>query len=52
MGDVELEKGDMLKSRRLDELMGQADVVLVNNYVFSEQRESSASPPSRLRHVW
>jgi [histone H3]-lysine79 N-trimethyltransferase len=48
MGDVELEKEDMLKSRRLDELMGQADVVLVNNYVFSEQRESSASPPSRL----
>lgn len=41
MGKVELEKGDMTKSRRVDELMSKADVVLVNNYVFSEERKSS-----------
>lgn len=35
-GDVELEQGDMLKSRRVDELIAQADVVLVDNKVFEE----------------
>lgn len=35
-GDVELEQGDMLKSKRVDELIAQADVVLVDNKVFEE----------------
>lgn len=38
-GEVELEEGDMLKSKRVSELMGQADVVLVNNKVFQQSRE-------------
>ena len=37
-GKIELEEGDMLKSRRVDELMSKADVVLVNNKVFLESR--------------
>lgn len=44
MGEVELEEGDMTSSRKVDELMGKADVVLVNNYVFSEARESISLP--------
>lgn len=36
MGEVELEEGDMLKSRKVDELMSKADVVLVDNKVFEE----------------
>jgi H3 lysine-79-specific histone-lysine N-methyltransferase len=36
VGDMELEQGDMLKSRRVDELISQADVVLVDNKVFEE----------------
>ncbi|KAI0809016.1 S-adenosyl-L-methionine-dependent methyltransferase [Irpex lacteus] len=36
MGEVELEEGNMLESRRTDELLKQADVVLVNNKVFKE----------------
>lgn len=39
MGEVELEEGNMLESRRTDELLKQADVVLVNNKVFKESRE-------------
>lgn len=39
MGEVELEKGDMLKSKRVDELMAKADVVLVDNKVFEESCE-------------
>ncbi|KAN0101057.1 S-adenosyl-L-methionine-dependent methyltransferase [Tylopilus felleus] len=35
-GEVELEQGDMLKSKRVTELMGAADVVLVNNKVFQQ----------------
>ncbi|KAF8554538.1 DOT1-domain-containing protein [Imleria badia] len=35
-GDVELEEGDMLTSKRVSELMGEADVVLVNNKVFQQ----------------
>ncbi|KAF8439466.1 S-adenosyl-L-methionine-dependent methyltransferase [Boletus edulis BED1] len=35
-GNVELEEGDMLKSKRVTELMGKADVVLVNNKVFQQ----------------
>lgn len=39
MGDVELEKGNMLESRRVDQLVREADVVLVNNKVFLEPRK-------------
>ena len=39
MGSVELEEGDMLKSPRVDALVKEADVVLVNNKVFLEPRE-------------
>ncbi|KAG8220237.1 histone-lysine N-methyltransferase [Butyriboletus roseoflavus] len=35
-GDVELEQGDMLRSKRASELLGEADVVLVNNKVFQQ----------------
>lgn len=38
-GDVELEEGDMLQSQRVSELLGEADVVLVNNKVFQQSRE-------------
>lgn len=40
MGEVELEEGDMERSERLDRLVKEADVVLVNNKVFAEARES------------
>ncbi|KAI8983191.1 S-adenosyl-L-methionine-dependent methyltransferase [Trametes punicea] len=36
MGEVELEQGDMLKSEKVDKLVREADVVLVNNKVFLE----------------
>ncbi|KAI0656838.1 S-adenosyl-L-methionine-dependent methyltransferase [Cubamyces menziesii] len=36
MGEVELEQGDMLKSEKVDKLVKEADVVLVNNKVFQE----------------
>ena len=36
MGKVELEEGNMLSSRRVDELISKADVVLVDNKVFEE----------------
>lgn len=39
MGEVELMMGDMKACPRLDELMRQADVVLVNNYIFEQERE-------------
>lgn len=38
-GHVELEEGDMLQSKRVSELLGQADVVLVNNKVFQQSCE-------------
>lgn len=38
-GEMELEKGDMLKSARVDALMSKADVVLVDNKVFEESCE-------------
>ncbi|EAU93345.2 histone-lysine N-methyltransferase [Coprinopsis cinerea okayama7 len=44
MGEVELEKGDMLKSKRVDELMPQADVVLVDNKVFEESLNEALKP--------
>ena len=40
MGEVELEEGDMLKSSKLDSLMPKADVVLVDNKVFTVDCES------------
>jgi H3 lysine-79-specific histone-lysine N-methyltransferase len=40
IGEMELEEGDMLKSRRVDELMPKADVVLVDNKVFEESCKS------------
>lgn len=39
MGEVELVQGDLLEHPRVSELMGKADVVLVNNKVFSQERE-------------
>jgi [histone H3]-lysine79 N-trimethyltransferase len=39
MGKVELEEGNMLSSRRMDELISKADVVLVDNKVFEESRK-------------
>ena len=39
MGEIEIEEGDMLQSKRVDELMPQADVVLVDNKVFSVECE-------------
>lgn len=39
VGEMELEKGDMLKSKRVDQLIPQADVVLVDNKVFEESCE-------------
>ena len=39
MGTVELEEGDMLESPRVAEVLSKADVVLVNNKVFKEERE-------------
>lgn len=36
MGEVELEEGNMLSSPRTDELIKQADVILVNNKAFEE----------------
>jgi H3 lysine-79-specific histone-lysine N-methyltransferase len=39
VGEMELEKGDMLTSKRVDQLIAQADVVLVDNKVFEESCE-------------
>lgn len=39
MGDVELVRGDMLEDPRVSELMSKADVVLVNNKVFTQSCE-------------
>ena len=45
MGKVDLEEGDMLRSPRVDQLVKEADVVLVNNKVFLEPRAYSPDPP-------
>jgi H3 lysine-79-specific histone-lysine N-methyltransferase len=37
MGDIELERANMLESARVNELMARADVVFVNNKVFGEK---------------
>ncbi|KAJ8587920.1 DOT1-domain-containing protein [Rhizopogon salebrosus TDB-379] len=44
MGEVELEEGDMLTSRRVTELLPQADVVLVNNKVFQQPLNEALRP--------
>ncbi|TFK76628.1 DOT1-domain-containing protein [Pluteus cervinus] len=44
IGEVELEEGDMLKSKRVDELIAKADVVLVDNKVFEESLNEALKP--------
>ncbi|KAI0791775.1 histone methylation protein DOT1-domain-containing protein [Abortiporus biennis] len=44
MGDVELEEGDMLTSKRVVEAIKQADVVLINNKVFSQELHENIKP--------
>ncbi|KAJ3514934.1 hypothetical protein NLJ89_g2077 [Agrocybe chaxingu] len=44
VGEMELEQGDMLKSRRTDELIAKADVVLVDNKVFEESLNEALRP--------
>ncbi|OCB92051.1 DOT1-domain-containing protein [Sanghuangporus baumii] len=44
MGEVELVQGDMTRNVRVDQLMSKADVVLVNNYVFSEELNAALRP--------
>jgi hypothetical protein len=48
---VELENGDMLESARVDELLPQADVALVNNKVFLESSTclTCSRPPACSR---
>jgi H3 lysine-79-specific histone-lysine N-methyltransferase len=48
LGDVELEEGDMLNSQRLTELIPKADVILVNNKVFLQSRQSFLTPEYNL----
>ncbi|TDL28959.1 DOT1-domain-containing protein [Rickenella mellea] len=43
-GEVELMQGDMTDCRRVDELLSQADVVLVNNFVFREELNAALRP--------
>ncbi|KAH8834880.1 histone-lysine N-methyltransferase [Flagelloscypha sp. PMI_526] len=43
-GDIELVKGDMLTHPRVSELLPQADVVLVDNKVFTQQLNESLKP--------
>lgn len=38
-GEVELQEGDMRANKRLDELIGKADVLLINNYAFAQERK-------------
>ncbi|KAK7064802.1 histone-lysine N-methyltransferase, H3 lysine-79 specific [Favolaschia claudopus] len=44
VGDIELEEGDMLKSARVNELIAQADVVLVDNKVFEQSLNEQLRP--------
>ncbi|KAG1731327.1 histone methylation protein DOT1-domain-containing protein [Suillus paluster] len=46
--EVELKEGDMLTSRRVTELLPQADVVLVNNKVFQQSLLNEALRPRFL----
>ncbi|KAL0578516.1 hypothetical protein V5O48_003459 [Marasmius crinis-equi] len=43
-GEIEVEEGDMLKSRKVDELIKEADVVLVDNKVFEESLNEALKP--------
>ncbi|KAJ7051226.1 S-adenosyl-L-methionine-dependent methyltransferase [Mycena amicta] len=43
-GEIELEEGDMLTSKRVDELIPQADVVLVDNKVFPQSLNEKLRP--------
>ncbi|KAF9478541.1 DOT1-domain-containing protein [Pholiota conissans] len=44
VGDMELEEGDMLRSKRVDELIAKADVVLVDNKVFEQSLNEALRP--------
>ncbi|KAF8060921.1 histone-lysine N-methyltransferase [Lyophyllum atratum] len=44
LGEIELEEGDMLESPRVNELIPQADVVLVDNKVFEESLNEALRP--------
>ncbi|KIL71110.1 hypothetical protein M378DRAFT_156064 [Amanita muscaria Koide BX008] len=44
MGEVELEEGNMLTSKRVDELIPKADVLLVDNKVFEESLNEALRP--------
>ncbi|THV06753.1 DOT1-domain-containing protein [Dendrothele bispora CBS 962.96] len=44
VGEMEVEKGDMLKNSRVDELMREADVVLVDNKVFEASLNEALRP--------
>ncbi|KAJ7743880.1 histone-lysine N-methyltransferase [Mycena metata] len=44
VGDIELEEGDMLSSPRVNELISQADVVLVDNKVFEQSLNEQLRP--------
>ncbi|KAJ7924395.1 DOT1-domain-containing protein [Mycena leptocephala] len=44
VGDIELEEGDMLLSPRVNELISQADVVLVDNKVFEQSLNEQLRP--------
>ncbi|KAF8198985.1 histone-lysine N-methyltransferase [Pholiota molesta] len=44
IGEMELEEGNMLESRRVDELIARADVVLVDNKVFEESLNEALRP--------
>ncbi|KIK66094.1 hypothetical protein GYMLUDRAFT_158668 [Collybiopsis luxurians FD-317 M1] len=43
-GEIEVEEGDMLESKRVAELLPQADVVLVDNKVFEESLNEALRP--------
>ncbi|KAF5382801.1 hypothetical protein D9757_007288 [Collybiopsis confluens] len=43
-GEIEVEEGDMLASRRVEELLPLADVVLVDNKVFEESLNEALRP--------
>ncbi|PPQ90422.1 hypothetical protein CVT25_014940 [Psilocybe cyanescens] len=44
IGEMELEEGNMLESRRVDELISKADVVLVDNKVFETSLNEALRP--------
>ncbi|TFK38629.1 S-adenosyl-L-methionine-dependent methyltransferase [Crucibulum laeve] len=44
VGDMELEEGNMLESKRVDELISKADVLLVDNKVFEESLNEALRP--------